>query len=43
MPWRGVTVSERRQRFLEDYRLGSRSKWRGRMGLVLAYSLNLQT
>ena len=21
MPWRGVTVSERRQRFLEDHRL----------------------
>ena len=21
MPWRGVTVSEQRQRFLEDYRL----------------------
>ena len=21
MPWRGVTVSERRQRFLKDYRL----------------------
>ena len=21
MPWRGVTVSEQRERFLEDYRL----------------------